>query len=153
DLLDLHAAFGRGHDRDPTGAAVDQHAEIELPGDVGAFLDIDALDLFALGAGLVGDERHPQHPPGGLAHVFDRFYDLDAAALAAPAGMDLGLHHPDRSAQLLRLLHRLVGGIGDAAARNRDAVFGEQRLRLIFVDVHSARLLTVAARATSGLAP
>src|SRR5258705_10282608 len=32
DLLNVHAAFGRDHDRDPRGHAVDQHREIELPG-------------------------------------------------------------------------------------------------------------------------
>ena len=34
--------------------------------------------------------------------------DLDAAALAAAAGVDLGLHHPDRAAERLRRVHGLL---------------------------------------------
>jgi hypothetical protein len=34
DLLDVHAAFGRGDEGDAAGLAVDQHREIEFLGDV-----------------------------------------------------------------------------------------------------------------------
>ena len=60
-------------------------------------LDIEPAHDAALGSGLMRDERHAEHALGFLGHVLDRFDDLDAAALAAPAGMDLRLHHPDRS--------------------------------------------------------
>ena len=50
DLLDLHAAFGRGHDRDAAGGAIDEQGEIELAPDVAAGLDIDAMHLPARAA-------------------------------------------------------------------------------------------------------
>ncbi len=45
---------------------------------------------------LVRHQRHAEHAPGFFLHVLDGLHHLDAAALAAPAGMDLRLHHPDR---------------------------------------------------------
>ena len=47
DLLDVHAAFGRDHEGDARGLAVDQRRQIELLGDVRAVLDIEAVDLLA----------------------------------------------------------------------------------------------------------
>ncbi len=137
DLLDLHTAFGRGHDGDAAGGAVDQHAEIKLALDVAAFLDIDALHFLAAGAGLVRDERHAEHLAGGLADRLQGFHDLDAARLAAAAGMDLRLDDPDRAAQLGCHLLSLLGGIGDAAARHGHAEPLQESLCLIFMDVHS----------------
>src|SRR3546814_16406820 len=55
NFLDFHAALGRGHHGDLRGSAVDQEAQVELALDVAAFLDIEALDQLALGAGLMGD--------------------------------------------------------------------------------------------------
>ena len=36
------------------------------------------------------------------AHVIYRLHDLDAAGLAAAAGVNLRLDHPDRAAELVR---------------------------------------------------
>jgi hypothetical protein len=44
--------------------AVDQHRQVELAGDVATVLDVKALHLLALRAGLVGDQRHAEHPLG-----------------------------------------------------------------------------------------
>jgi hypothetical protein len=41
-LLDVHAAFGGGDEGDARGRPVDEAGQIELAGDLGAFLDIDA---------------------------------------------------------------------------------------------------------------
>ena len=41
------------------GRAVDQEREIELAVDVGAVLDVEAVDLLAGRAGLLGDQRVP----------------------------------------------------------------------------------------------
>ncbi len=116
DFLDVHAAFGRDHERHLRGFAVDQHREIELLVDVGAFLDVEAVDLLAGGAGLDRDQRRAQHLLGEFVDLGDRLGDADAAlvagggflelALAAAAGMDLALHHPDRAGEFLG------GGVG-----------------------------------------
>src|SRR5215470_17744975 len=53
--------------------------------------------------------------------------------------MDLALHHPDRAGQLFR---RRVGVLGlqhRHAPGDRHAELGEQRLGLIFVDIHCGR--------------
>ena len=101
DLLDLHAAFGRRHDDDAAGAAVDDHAEVELARDVDALLDEQALDHLALGPGLVRDELHAEDLLRRLARVGGALGDLHAAALAAAAGVDLRLDDDDLVAGLL----------------------------------------------------
>ena len=136
DLFDVHAAFGRGDDGDAAGRAVDQLRDIELARDVAALLDIDLLDLFALRAGLVGDQAAAQHLVGAGDHLLHGAADLDAAGLAAAAGMDLGLHHPDRTVQLLGDGLGLGRVVGDVAARHRHAIAPQQLLGLIFVDIH-----------------
>jgi hypothetical protein len=50
--------------------------------------------------------------------------------------MDLGLHDPERPVELLRRLLGLGRGEDGDAAGNRNAELLEERLRLIFVDVH-----------------
>ena len=78
--------------------AVDQRRKIELALDRGAFLDIEAADLLAVRAGLVGDQRRAKQRVASLRHVVDRLDHLDAAGLAAAAGVDLRLDHHDRRA-------------------------------------------------------
>src|SRR4051812_32608637 len=146
DILDIDAAFGGDHERHFGGFAIDQDREIELLLDVGAFLDVEPVDLLALRAGLHRDQGRAQHLPGELVDLGDRFGDPDAAlvaggsfvefALAAAAGVDLALHHPDRSAKLFgggirfrRLQH------GDTLG-NRHAELVQQRLGLVFMDIH-----------------
>ena len=87
-------------------------------------------------AGLMRDQRHAQHALGFLLHLLDGFDDLDAAALAAAAGMDLRLHHPDRAAQFLGRRDRFLDREGGLAARHRHAEAAQDLLGLIFVDIH-----------------
>ena len=128
------------------GFAVDQDREIELLVDVGAVLDVEPVDLLAVRAGLHRDQRRAQHLLGEFVDLGDRLGDADAAlvagggflelALAAAAGMDLALHHPDRAGQRFR------GGVGIGgpqhrhALRDRHAEFVQQRLGLVFMDIH-----------------
>ncbi len=135
-LLDLDPAFGRADQGYSPGFAVDQEPQIQLASDVAAFLDIDALDLAPGRSGLVGDEIMAQQCPRRGGDILLGADDFDAAGLAAAAGMDLRLDHPDRPAEPPRHSDRLRGGIGDPAARHRDAEFRQQLFRLIFVDVH-----------------
>ena len=95
---------------DPAGLAVDQQREVEFLGDVDAVGDVEALDLLALRPGLDGDQRPAEHLGRMVADVVDRLSEADAAlgvgrglelALAAAAGVDLGLHDPHGTGQLL----------------------------------------------------
>ena len=112
DLFDIHAALGRGDEGEPRGRAVDQRGEIVFTVDGGAFLDVEAVHLFAVRPGLVRDQRRAEQPLGLALHVGDRFHHLDAAGFAASAGVDLRLHHPDRSAEFLGGLDGLLDAQG-----------------------------------------
>ncbi len=118
DFLDFHAALRTRHQGHPLRGAVDHHAHVQFLGDVGALFHEQALHQAAFGTGLVGNERHAENLRGIFMHLVERLRHLDAAALAAPSGMDLRLHDPDLSAELarggIRLAHRKAG---DAARR------------------------------------
>ena len=72
DGLDVHAAFGRDDEGDAADRAVDQQRQIELAVDVGAVLDVEAVDLLAGRAGLLGDQRVAEHLLGVGDDVGDR---------------------------------------------------------------------------------
>ena len=57
-------------------------------------------------------------------------------ALAAAAGVDLGLEHDRLAAHLVERADRLGRGRRDDAARDRRPGGGEQFFGLIFVDLH-----------------
>ncbi len=57
-------------------------------------------------------------------------------ALAAPARMDLALHHPKGSAKLSRPLDRFFSREHGKSGGDRDAEGSEHRLGLVFMDVH-----------------
>ena len=145
-LLDAHPALGGGDHRNPGGLAVHKQGEVEFLGDGGAFLDVEAVDLLALRAGLFGDQNATQHFLGGGLHIVQRLQHPNAAlgvgaqalesAFAAPAGVDLRLHDPDRAAQLAGGFDRFGDREGGIPARNRDTELGEDGLGLMLVDVH-----------------
>src|ERR1019366_6311672 len=90
----------------------------------------------------VGDERHAQDLAGegfGFGGIVSQ---LDAAAFAAAAGVNLGFYH-HRAAQPLRDGAGFFGIVSDLAARRRDAEACERLFSLIFVDFHG-RLLVVS---------
>ena len=61
--------------------------------------------------------------------------DLDAAALAASAGVNLRFHD-DAAAELLGRRFGLFDGERDFAARHRNVVLGQNGLCLILVNFH-----------------
>ena len=96
-------------------------AQIQLALDLEPFLDEHASDLPALGAGLVRDERHADHLLREPLGFVGRLGQLDAAALAAAAGMDLRLDDDDAAAEPLGDGLGIMSGEGDFAARNGHA--------------------------------
>ena len=116
--------------------AIDQHRQIEFLVDRRAFFDVEPVDLLAFRSGLMRHQRRAENARRFGLHVVDRFHDLDAAGLAASAGVNLRLHHPHRPAKLLRAADRLVDRECRKAARHRHAEFSQNRLGLIFVDIH-----------------
>src|SRR6185503_2513188 len=108
--------------------AVEDDADVRLAGDVGGgchehFLHGEILDL------QLQDLR------GELLRLGGSLRELDAARLAAAAGVHLRFHH-DGAAILRRDLLRLFGRRRDVARRNRYAFLAEQFLCLILVNVH-----------------
>ena len=78
--------------------------------------------------------------------------DLDAAGLAAGAGVDLRLDDPLAAADLGGAIGGLLGAVGEAAARDRHAELREKLLGLILVNVHCLGPPWISSFASSGLA-
>ena len=134
--LDVHAAFAAGHHGHALGGPVGERGDVVLVPDVGAFFDQQPAHLLAHRAGLVRDQLHAQDLPGQLFDLVERARQLDAAALAATAGMDLRLDHPDGPTELLRCLGRLQHREGWVAARHWHAEVAKDVLALVLVNLH-----------------
>ncbi len=135
DLLDVHAAGARGDDRDALGRAVDEHAEVNLALDVGSGLHVDPVHGQPVGTALVRGQARAEHGLGVRLDLLRRPGELDAARLAAAAGVHLGLDDPERAAERLGDGPRLARARRGAALRHGDRVFREQGLGLVFVQV------------------
>ena len=148
NVFDIHAAFGRNDHGHAAAGAVDQHREVIFFGNIDAVGDIQAVDLLAFIAGLDGDQRVAEHFLGIGCDIVDALGQANAAlgigaqflelALAASASVDLRLHDIQRPGQFLGACNRFFNGQRGMTGRNADAVFREQFLGLIFVDVHEA---------------
>ena len=137
DLLDVHAAVLGGDERDGLGITIDQDRQVQLAGDVGGVGHQHQVHRQRAAGRLVGFHVGAEHALGGSAHVVEAAAELDAAGLAAAAGVDLRLDHPLRAAKRLGGIDGSVGGIGDLARRHGDAVLREQFFGLVFVEIHS----------------
>ena len=102
DLLDLDAAFLADHQHEPLARAIEDDAEVELALDLQPLLDQHALDDLPRRPGLVGDEVHAEDLLRGAERFVGALDDLDAAALAAAAGVDLRLDDDGAAAEPLR---------------------------------------------------
>jgi hypothetical protein len=85
-------------------------------------------------------ELHAQDFAGQLLDFVDRAGQLDAAALAAAARVDLGLHHPDRTAELLGGFHRLLHCESRDAAGHWHPKIAQDVLALVLVNLHEVSL-------------
>jgi len=150
DDLDLDATFGGSDHSELLFRAVEHDAEVELALDVGARLDVDLAHELAGGAGLMGDERHAEDLAGDRFGFFGRLGELHAAALAAAAGVDLGLHHAEFAAEGARGFAGFGRGGGEAAFRDGHTEVSEQRLRLVLVNVHDTTFPTLGFASLRG---
>ena len=146
DLFNIHAARGRRHKNRFAFAAVDENAEIEFLLDRERLFNQQPAHNAAFGAGLVRDQRHAQDFAGEFAGFGQRLRDLDAAAFAAAAGMDLGLHDYARCAGVEQFFGRglsLFARGCHGAARNRDAVLLQDAFCLILMNFHNDSWITL----------
>jgi hypothetical protein len=81
-------------------------------------------------------ELHAQDLAGHALDVVDGLGHLDAAALAAATGVDLGLDHPHRAAELLGGFHGLLHRECGNAARHGHTKLAQDFLALVFVNLH-----------------
>ena len=109
DLLDVHAAGGRGDQGDAAALAVERERQVDLARDLRAGLDVHLLDRQAFGPGLRRHQARAEHAGGGGAHGIEVAHHLHAAGLAAAAGVHLCLDDPQRAAQGLRGRDGLLG--------------------------------------------
>ena len=100
--------------------------------------------------------RRTMRPPGpvcGVTSFMPRIFEAScaassaerasfhAAAFAAPAGVNLRLHHHHGHAELLRHFARVFGGGHHLAARRGHAETAENLLSLILVNFHASSVL------------
>src|SRR5215475_4562742 len=135
DLLDVHAAGGRGHEDQLRHRAVEQQSQIELLFNFQTLFDEQRAHGAAFGTSLMRDQIHSDHLFGQVVNVFHRAREFDAAALAAPAGMDLRLDD-HRQPQFLGGLFGLGDRTRDPAARDFDIETAQQFLTLILMNLH-----------------
>ena len=148
--LDIHAAFGRGDDGDAAHRAIDQEREIKLAFDVAALLDKNFLDLFALRAGLVGDQFFAEHRRGILAHGLRVLRELHSTGLTTASGVNLRFHHTQTTAQLSGSGLGFFRSGGDFPAEHGHPIFAQDFFGLILVDVHVPPSGSEAERAVLG---
>ena len=134
-LLDVHSSGRAGDDGDALRAAVDHQAEVVFLVNPDGLLDQDTLHQSPRRPGLGSDHVAADQLVGVVPDLVDGPGHLDAAALAAPAGMDLRLDHPALAAEFLGRGRGVVHGVRDPAFRYPHAVFPQQFLGLVFVDV------------------
>ncbi len=146
DFFDVHAALGAGHDERAGSFTIQENGEIKFFFDLRTGGEQQRLHHAALGTGLLGDECLTKHLFGETYRFVHGRRDFHAAleagfesALAASAGMDLRFDNDARTASGDYLICRRAHfgeRLGREFERDGDAVFGEQLLGLVFVNVH-----------------
>src|SRR6266705_1342033 len=137
DLLDVHAAGLGRHDHVGRAGPVERDREIELPRDGRGLLHEHRADLDPARRRLRALEAHAEDLARGALGALRVVRHLDAAGLAAAAGVHLGLHD-DPAAQARGGRLRVGGRRGDLAARNGHAELAQEGFGLVFVDFHGS---------------
>ena len=134
--LDLHAAVLARHDDGPAGRAIDDDAEVELARNRQALLDEQPRYFAAVGAGLVRDERHAVDLTRQLVGFGRVRGELHAAALAAPASVNLRFDDDGAAAEPLGDALRFGRIHHGFARRHRHTVRRKNLFGLILVNFH-----------------
>lgn len=100
-----------------------------------------AVNDLAGGSRLRGDKRFAENFPCRLLHARKPLCQLDAARLAASAGVDLRLDDEAFAAQLPCGLHGLLHRESHLSGRRWHAGLLQQRKCLMFVNLQKAHLL------------
>ena len=135
ELLDLHAALLGAHGEVGAVGAVEEDREVVLLGDRRALGDHDAVHGVAL-------DVHAEDLLTRRSRLVGRLRDLDAAGLAAAAGLHLRLDHDDAAALRTDLLGRRtdrLGGVGHDPGEHGNPVRLEHVPRLVLEQVHASR--------------
>src|SRR6202047_5596281 len=117
DLLDFHPAESRCDTPHPLNLPVENEAKVNLALEGFGDLDIDSLHDLALGTSLTDDESFAEKLRRRRAHFIIGLAELNAASLAAGAGMDLSLHRPMPAAEFGGAIDGLVGTVGHRSVR------------------------------------
>ncbi len=112
------------------GRPVEGEAGVVLLGDVGRVLDPHDLDRVTL-------DVHPQDVAGVEPDLVGVVGQLDAARLAPPAHVHLGLDH-DRIADGIGGGHGVIDRFDGPTVRHGDVEAGEELLALEFEEIHGA---------------
>ncbi len=136
DFLDVHAPGRRRHHDRTASGAVEHEAQVELARDREAFLDEHARHHTPFRPGLVRLQRHADQIAGDAFGLVRVFGELHAAALAAPAGVNLGLDDDRAAAKAARDLGRFGRRERDLAFRERHTVTRKNGFGLVLVDFH-----------------
>src|SRR6478609_2983433 len=134
ELLDLHAALLRAHREVGAVRAVEQDREVVLLVDLGALGDHHLVHGVAL-------DVHAQDGAGVLLRLVRRLRHLDAAGLAAPAGLHLRLDDGDPAARGTDPVGGRTGLLGrrrDSPCEHGDTVLLEHVTGLVLEEIHEA---------------
>ena len=111
-------------------------ARYSLAGDIEPLLDQHPAHPAAFRTGLMRDQILAEHVASSRCRFVGSLDDLDAATLAAAAGMNLRFDHAYATAKLLCCFLRLFRRRSDDTARHYHAEALEDFLGLEFVNIH-----------------
>ena len=134
--FDLDAALPTGHHDRPTRRTVEHEAEIELVDDVEPLLDERARDAPPGRPGLMCDQLHADDLGGQPLGFIGVGCQLDAAALASTARVNLRLDDDRATAQASRGIASLFRGERHFAFRHWHSTVSENRFGLVLVNLH-----------------
>ncbi len=129
NFLDVHAARAAGHQHRHRRCAIDDDAEVQLPGDVAAGFDQHAANCLTGRAGLNCDQFVAQQLAGHGGGFFRASHELHAVllrvvldrALTSAAGVNLGFYYRNGAAQRAKRGRRLFRRARHDAIGQRDA--------------------------------